>query len=348
MLFRSGVLSAIHDLRRLASVFQQVVILTYHHIADDARDYAFDTDVADASPAQFRRQMELLARHRTTIGIVELLRALEGGPIPMNPALVTFDVGFRSCHDVALPILRAVGVRATFFVATGFISNRKMYWWERIAFALKRARRTAATLDYPNPLAVDVRDPKLSRRLNDTIKNTPRLDVDRFIDQQFEAHVREWSAEQDRSAADTMIMTWDQVRALARAGMDVESHSTSHRVLQTLTEAQLHDELTGSRRELEAQLGRKVRAIAYPVGRPTHRDPNIRAAVVAAGYELGMTSVTRVMRVWPKIRGLGLGVTTVDRFNIPRLRTDRGMSDAMWMAQLALPALAYVNLASEP
>jgi peptidoglycan/xylan/chitin deacetylase (PgdA/CDA1 family) len=340
LLYRSGALSAVHELRRLASVLQQVVILTYHHVADHPPGYAYDADVADATPAQFRRQMELLARHRTPIGIDELLRALDGGPLPANPAMVTFDDGYRSCHDVALPILRAVGVRATFFVATSFITQRHMYWWERIAFAIKHPRRGQATLEYPRAFAVDVRDPTLQRQLNDTVKSTPLLDVERFVDELFAALDVEWSPELDRRTADEMVMTWDQVRALSRVGMDVESHSMHHRVLQTLTPAQLQDELVGSRRELEAQLGRSVRAIAYPVGRPTHRDPHIRDAVVAAGYQLGMTSITRVLPLWSRARH---SMTVADRFNLPRLRTDREMSDAMWLAQLALPGLAYVN-----
>nr|HEX4314896.1 polysaccharide deacetylase family protein [Kofleriaceae bacterium] len=341
MLFRSGALSAIHELRRVSSVFQQVCILTYHHVADGAESYAFDSEVADATPAQFRRQMELLAKHRTPIGIDELLRALDGGPLPKNPVMVTFDDGYRSCHDVALPILRAVGVRATFFVSTGFITNRRMYWWERIAYALKHARRTAAVLDYPRALPIDVRDPTLQRVLNDLVKNTPLLEVDRFIDGLYAGLEVDWDASADRAAADDMVMTWDQVRALLRAGMDVESHTMHHRVLQTLTPEQLRDELVGSRVELEAQLGQRVRAIAYPVGRPTHRDPHIRDAVAAAGYEVGMTSVTNVVRVLP---GALHSLSGVDRFNLPRLRTDRDMSDAMWMAQLALPSLAYANL----
>ena len=61
--------------------------------------------------------MEMLARYGTPIGIDELVRALDGAPLPKNPVMVTFDDGYRSCHDVALPILRAVGMRATFFVA---------------------------------------------------------------------------------------------------------------------------------------------------------------------------------------------------------------------------------------
>ena len=180
-------------------------------------------------------------------------------------------------------------------------------------------------------MQLDARDPKLPKKLNDTIKNTPGLDVERFVTDIFTAFQVDWNADLERRHADELVMSWDHVRALARAGMDVESHTRNHRVLQTLTPEELVGELAGSRAELEANLGRKVRAIAYPVGRPVHRDPHIRDAIVAAGYQVGMTSVAGVMRMGG----------AVDRFNLPRLLTDRTMSEAMWMTQIALPRLAY-------
>jgi peptidoglycan/xylan/chitin deacetylase (PgdA/CDA1 family) len=336
VLHRAGALRAVLELRRVAPIPAPLCILTYHHLSDEDGTYPYDDDVADATPAQFRRQMEMLARYGTPIGIDELIRALDGAPLPKNPVMVTFDDGYRSCHDVVLPILRAVGVRATFFLATDFITNRRLYWWERIALAIKSARITTASLAYPQSMQLDARDPKLPKKLNDTIKNTPGLDVERFVADIFRAFGVDWDAGVERQHADRLVMSWDQVRALVRAGMDVESHTRHHRVLQTLTPEELRDELAGSRAELEGQLGRRVRAIAYPVGRPIHHDPHIRDAVAAAGYQIGMTSVNGVTRMWPSYR-------RVDRFNLPRLLTDRVMSDAMWMTQLAIPRLAYLG-----
>jgi len=134
-------------------------------------------------------------------------------------------------------------------------------------------------------------------------------------------------------------MTWDDVRALAAAGMDVESHSRRHRVLQTLDEAGLEDELAGSRRELEAQLGRPVQAIAYPVGRRIAHLAPIRRAVEAAGYKIGFTNMSGASRIWPGALGK---VVRTDRFDVPRLATDRSMSDAMFLLQIAVPRLAYI------
>lgn len=338
LLHRSGALGTLLQLRRHLPV-PTLGIVTYHHIQDQDPSYPYDPDVADASPAQFRRQIELLAKYCTPIGIDELIRAVEGAPLPQNPVMVTFDDGYRSCHDVALPILRAVGVRATFFVSTSFVTERRLYWWERIALALTHARQQTARITYPLPLELDRTDPKLRRVLTELVKATPSLDVDRFLDEMFLAFGVEWSAEIEAEYADGLIMTWDQVRALTRAGMDVESHGRRHRVLQTLDDETLHDELAGSRADLEAQLGRPIRAVAYPVGRRIARQARIRDAIASAGYRIGLTNASGSNRVWPLAMR---GIVPIDPFDVRRLSTDRTMSDAMFLAQVAVPQMAYV------
>jgi peptidoglycan/xylan/chitin deacetylase (PgdA/CDA1 family) len=340
LLHRARALDAVMHLRRIAPVPPAVTIVTYHHVAPEDPAYPFDRGVADATPAQFRRQMELLAQHGTPIGMDELVAALDGAPLPKNPVMVTFDDGYRSCHDVVLPILQSVGLRATFFVATSFVSERRLYWWERIALMLSRARRATATISYPTPRTVAAKDPGAHHELTDVIKDTPGLDIERYLDELAAAFGVEWNRELEAGHADDLIMTWDHVRALARAGMDVESHSRRHRVLQTLDQDDLRDELEGSKHELEAQLGRPVRAIAYPVGRRVSQVTKIREALADAGYRVGLTNASGATRFWPAPLSRAM---PVDRFDVRRLSTDRAMSDAMYFAQIAMPQLAYIT-----
>src|SRR5687767_12968012 len=229
-LHRTGALSAVMQLRSYVPV-PNLSIVTYHHVAEDDPGYPYDPDVADATPAQFRRQMETLAKYCTPIGIDELIRGVEGEALPKNPVMVTFDDGYRSCHDVALPILRAVGVRATFFVSTSFVGERKLYWWERISLAVSHPKRERATITNPQVLEIEKTDPKVRRKLSDLVKNTPNLDIERFLRELCAALGVEWNTEIESDYANGLIMTWDQVRALTRAGMDVESHGRHHRVL---------------------------------------------------------------------------------------------------------------------
>jgi peptidoglycan/xylan/chitin deacetylase (PgdA/CDA1 family) len=340
LLFGARALHAIQRARRFSPRHALVSIVTYHHVAEEDPSYAYDPTVADASPVQFRRQIELLARYGTAIGIDELVRAIDGAPLPKNAFMITFDDGYRSCHDVALPILREVGMRATFFIATRFVADRRLYWWERIAIALRSATVARATLATPKPVVIDTRDPRSLGVLTDLVKDTPKLDVERFLDDLCARLGVEWDATIEARHADNLVMSWPHVRALADAGMDIESHGRTHRVLQTLDDATLRDELAGSRADLEAQLGRPVRAIAYPVGRSIAQHARLRDAVAAAGYRIGMSNASGATRVWPTMLRRML---PVDPFDVRRLSTDRAMSDAMFFMQVVVPRFAYIG-----
>lgn len=61
-------------------------------------------------------------------------------------------------------------------------------------------------------------------------------------------------------------MTWDQVKALAAAGMDVESHAMDHKPMTTFDLGGLKYQMGAARDALQKQIGREVRFFAYPSG----------------------------------------------------------------------------------
>lgn len=88
----------------------------------------------------------------------------------------------------------------------------------------------------------------------------------------------------DADGARKRLMTADELRAAADAGMEVASHGLRHVRLTELTPGALAAEVGGSRRELETILGRPVEGFAYPYGALGMREA---AAVAAAGYRYG-------------------------------------------------------------
>jgi peptidoglycan/xylan/chitin deacetylase (PgdA/CDA1 family) len=109
-------LPALRALRRRRSV-----ILGYHGVA--AVDPRHDLSRLQVAPAEFRRQIELLAlagfRFLTMRDAADALA--DRSPEP-GIAVITFDDGLRNNLTVALPILREIGVEAaTVYIATDFI-----------------------------------------------------------------------------------------------------------------------------------------------------------------------------------------------------------------------------------
>lgn len=310
-------------------------IVTYHRLGDPAQNARdLDETVVDATKADFERQVDLLMRRFTLLGTEDLrMHFLEKRPLPKNPALITFDDGYRECHDIALPILKRAGAKAIFFISTDHVTDRKAFWWDRTNYLVKRSTKSRIEVDYPRHAVYDLTTnrAKVVTRMLDVIKETFALDVERYLQMLGTALGVPWGPEDDRRITEQVLMTWDEVRAMRKAGMDVASHTRTHRVLQTLPAEDLREELVGSRRILEEQLDEEVRAIAYPVSLSEGEHDEIFSAVRNAGYDLGFSTSC----------GLGpLGEKT-NPLDIQRIWVDPNLSHSYFRAAVAVPHLTY-------
>ncbi|MGW4793294.1 polysaccharide deacetylase family protein [Nonomuraea sp. NPDC004297] len=88
----------------------------------------------------------------------------------------------------------------------------------------------------------------------------------------------------DPGAPPKRLMDEDGVRWAARQGMEIGSHSSGHRSLVGLSDAELQHEVAASKAALETVLGGRVSGFCYPYG---HADAREVAAVAEAGYSYG-------------------------------------------------------------
>jgi peptidoglycan/xylan/chitin deacetylase (PgdA/CDA1 family) len=100
-------------------------------------------------------------------------------------------------------------------------------------------------------------------------------------------------------------MSWEQIKAMADAGMAMESHTKTHMDLRGRDEAFLVYQIMGSRESLLAHTGRASRVFCYPGGR-------YDAATLAL---LRTTDVLRAVTTQH-----GALHTTDNRYELPRLR----------------------------
>jgi peptidoglycan/xylan/chitin deacetylase (PgdA/CDA1 family) len=310
-----------------------ITVLTFHRALVPEPGYRFDDEVIDTTPADLDLQLAFLRKHCSLLTVSDLLRLRAGGKLPANPVLLTFDDGYLDNHQVVLPLLQRHGAVATFFVSTSYVQDRRLFWWDKVNYLVKGSERAELRMSYPTHASIPLDANPAQRRqairqLLRTIKSWRGLDLARFMQELGEACGVFLTAQEERRLADGMLMRWEHVRALRDAGMDVQSHGRTHRVLQTLPERELRDELAGSRSELEAVLGEPVRAISYPVGRTL--DEGTQALVAACGYELGFSNAGGVN---PR-RGLR-------PFDVRRMSMDGTMPPEWFRAVMAFPALAW-------
>jgi len=75
-------------------------------------------------------------------------------------------------------------------------------------------------------------------------------------------------------------LTWEQIKAMAGAGMEFASHTVNHIDLNIASEETIRDELASSKRTLEEQLRRPVDFFVYPSGEPFRSGSEARQQAV--------------------------------------------------------------------
>lgn len=114
-------------------------------------------------------------------------------------------------------------------------------------------------------------------------------------------------------------MSWDQVKEMSEAGISFASHAMSHRILCRLSDKECTDELTTSREIIEAEIGIKVRTIAYPNG---DHDERVIELTRNAGYSVGFGTQS------------GLWSSDCDPLSVPRMNIhgNNSRTEALFMA----------------
>jgi peptidoglycan/xylan/chitin deacetylase (PgdA/CDA1 family) len=105
-------------------------------------------------------------------------------------------------------------------------------------------------------------------------------------------------------------MNWGQIRALHAAGMEIGSHTMTHRPPSTLSDEELRYELTTSRDVLENGLGAPVTSISSPTGFFNPRMKDIAREVGYGALCFGQA---------------GLAADTADPFSLNRIAVKRTM-----------------------
>jgi peptidoglycan/xylan/chitin deacetylase (PgdA/CDA1 family) len=325
-LYRSGLIGAVAALR--SALVRDLRILAYHRVLDvDEATFDFDLELVSASQGQFRRQMQLLGRRFNPTSFRDLIAAFEtGARLPPRPLVVTFDDGYDDNYRIVFPILRELGIPATFFVSTGHIDSGRPYAYDWFVHMLCRSPAhtlTIAALDLECRLPAS----KSARRALATDLLDRMKTLDAASQEAIIANLeRQWSMPRERGHADCRPMSWDQLREMQAAGMEIGSHGVWHNMLAKLSPEAMRAEVSESKRVLDRELGRPVEVISYPVGGLDAYNRDVIDSARAAGYRLGCSYIS--------------GTSPIPRkaaFELRRLPIERQMDDAWFAALTGFP-----------
>jgi peptidoglycan/xylan/chitin deacetylase (PgdA/CDA1 family) len=306
-------------LRRLPT-WSGVLTLCFHRIGSRG-DSAWERTLWDVTAEELDRRLAFIARHAELIDPEDLLASAE---IPRGRhVLLTFDDGYREWITAALPVLRSHGVSAIFFLATGFLDRPRAPWWFELPWMVQRSRRKRlAGGDWlAAPLSLEERD-EAAEALLDRYKQLPAERAEGFLD---------WVAEESGSGrCDPALvqedwLTWDMVRELRDAGMEIGGHTVDHPVLARLPADRQRREIIDCADRIETEVGRPMRAFSFPVGLADSYGAEARAALEAVGVRLA----------FGYRGGFARAGRDFDPLDLPR--ATGGMAPQILHAALALP-----------
>lgn len=258
-----------------------VLILAYHRVNDEIQDPLNMT----ISPRDFEIQIKYLAGHYAPIRLADLWER-STGPGPAG-VVVTFDDGYADNYHLAFPILKRHGVPAVFFLAVEPIENRTSLWYDRICRSIASCRGEALDLSAFGLSEKAVANGRQRAKTAKALVLYAKKNMDRH---QTEALIRYLQRHcPNGDACRSEMLTWDQVREMADAGMDFGAHTMTHAILSSLSQEEQRWEIQQSKELIEHRLSRPVHFFSYPNGEPCDYTDETISLLEAAGFHAACT-----------------------------------------------------------
>ncbi len=86
-------------------------------------------------------------------------------------------------------------------------------------------------------------------------------------------------------------LRWDEVREMARGGIDFGAHTLDHPILKYVSAEEARRQIRGSRERIEQELGTRVTTFAYPNGRAEDFDESTKRILKEEGFTCAVTTV---------------------------------------------------------
>lgn len=273
----------------------QTAILLYHRvIPKDKKETIFSLPEIVVYEDSFEKQMKFLSENYHVISLDDFIKTRgEKIPLPRKTAVITFDDGWEDNYLNAFPILKKYKMPATIFLTTCFIGTREIFWQEKVVFLTKQLLSMADTLkkcliSIGNELQQLFDSLRNERENNNAwlrlLENLTSMDTNKreSLIMNMDTHLNHPKLPHTENS----FLNWEQIHEMEKHQIDFASHGATHRILTTLKEAEIKEELESSMEFLQHKLNTIIKAFAYPNGNYNNKIINL---LEKAGYSIALT-----------------------------------------------------------
>ncbi len=280
-------------------------ILMYHRIAEDPEDpYSLCV-----SPDHFEDQLRTISETAEIVELDSLMSGLDGprwgfgrsrhsGRTRAQVA-VTFDDGYADNLLAALPVVEALGMPMTVYVATGRLDSTTGYWWDRLALLLHgRVELELAVELAGRGLRISLHGEEAAATalaaLHARLRPLGLGEIEAAL-----AVIADQLSTPMPEPKGARVLTRDELRTLAASPVvTIGAHTVDHVLLAGQPYADQVETMANSKTELESLLDRPVRHFAYPYGDAESFNSASVEAARSCGFETATTTLSgRVTRL---------------------------------------------------
>lgn len=261
---------------------KRLTVLIFHRVLPEVDPLSPD----EMHASRFDALVGRLVQFFRVLPMDEALRRLQAGTLPSRALAITFDDGYADNFTIACPILVRHGVKATFFVASGFMDGGIM-WNDVAREALRGFEGDHLDLEWLELGSCSVATSAERHQLTEVL--LPKL---KYLTPAGRRTALARLVEQTRAEIPTdLMMSTSQLQGLQAAGMEIGGHTMDHPILAVIPEDDARQQIADNRAHLARLLGRAPRYFAYPNGRPEQDYQAVHARMAREiGYEAAFTT----------------------------------------------------------
>lgn len=272
------------------------IVLYYHRVAtldSDPYGLCVPPDLVRDQLSSVQREFEIVSVRR----LIEL-RA-QPDRFRGRYVCITFDDGYADNLHEALDVLRALGVPATIFIASGYIDGEREFWPDDLERIFLTSGSLPERLHLPMlapPETIDCRGHEKRRMAVRELMN--RLSgLDGPKRNEILDAIYDWSGRGSGVRDTHRVLTRSEVRELAATPLiDIGGHTVWHSRLAKLAAHEQFREISAGKQALEEIVGSEIPFFSYPFGGLDDYDEETVSQVKKCDFHAAFTTTPRVIR----------------------------------------------------
>lgn len=247
-------------LQKLIQISNKKLLIPLYHAISDEPPAHLKNLYRLRSINQFKNDLAVILKFFEPISAEDLVYSIKNSkPLTKNSVLFTFDDGLREVKDFIAPILKEKGIPAIFFINSGFVDNKALFYRFKSSLIIERLSKSNAQelkwiteiLKVNSTRFISLKNAVLqvtysSQFILDKIANYLEVDFDDFLKNK------------------SPYLSTDEIRTLMKQGFYIGAHGVDHPEFFNITFEEQYRQVKESVRWVQKYINPDFNLFAFP------------------------------------------------------------------------------------